>query len=230
MGAEIGYGMLVKVEATPGSGTFATVGKQSNIKGNGWSVDAVETTHTESPDKVREKIAGLVTMKPTGFEIQYSLGGAEEQTLISLRGLTRKFRTVHPTGKYAEYDAFISDFDPDMPTDGKSMASIELELAGALTLFADGSGQFGAAGDFGHAERGRHADRIRGALDQRADQFLLSVEERWCCDCRRDGEHLRPAGQRFRRCDYGHGHRHEFGRQCQRNERGGYSSIRGGHG
>ncbi len=136
MGAEIGYGMLVKVEATPGSGTFATVGKQSNIKGNGWSVDAVETTHTESPDKVREKIAGLVTMKPTGFEIQYSLGGAEEQTLISLRGLTRKFRTVHPTGKYAEYDAFISDFDPDMPTDGKSMASIELELAGALTLFA----------------------------------------------------------------------------------------------
>lgn len=132
--AEIGYGMLVKVEVTPNSGTFTTIGKQKDVKGGGWSVDAVDASNNESPNKVKEKIPGMIDNKPVSFEIEYALGGSAEATILALRGLVRTFRTVHPSGAYAEYDAFITDFDPETPTEDKSSASVEITLAGDFDL------------------------------------------------------------------------------------------------
>lgn len=132
--AEIGYGMLVKVEVTPGSGTYVTVGQQKDIKGGGWSVDAIDASHNESPNRVKEKIPGMIENKPVALEIVYTLGSAAEATLLSLRGLVRNFRTVHPSGAYAQYAAFITDFEPDTPTEDASVASIEITLKGDFTI------------------------------------------------------------------------------------------------
>jgi hypothetical protein len=48
----------------------------------------------------------------------------------------RKFRLVHPSGAYLEGLAFISDFDPDMPTEDKCTASIEITPAEDFTVNA----------------------------------------------------------------------------------------------
>lgn len=134
--AEIGYGLLVKVEVTPGSGTFETIGYQKDVKGGGWSVDQIDKSHNQSPNKVKEKMPGMTDMKPVAFEIQYKLGGEAEALLLSIRGLERTFRTVHPSGAYAEYDGFVSDFEPESPTEDKSVGSVEITPSGDMTIEA----------------------------------------------------------------------------------------------
>lgn len=134
--AEIGYGILLKVEVTPNSGTFTTLGVQKDVKGGGWGVDAVDKGHNESPNRVKGSIPGMVSMKPWSMEIEYAIGAATVATATALRTLVRKFRLVHPSGAYLEGLAFISDFDPDMPTEDKCTASIELTPTEDFTAVA----------------------------------------------------------------------------------------------
>lgn len=134
--AEIGFGILIKVEATPGSGTFTTLGKQKDVKGGGWSVDAVDASHNESPNKVKEKIPGMIDLKSTSYEMQYVLGGSAEASVTALRGLVRNWRIVHPSGDYIAFAGFISDFDPDMSTEDKSAAKVEIMPTGDQSLVA----------------------------------------------------------------------------------------------
>jgi hypothetical protein len=133
---ETGFGMLVKVDAAA-NGTFSTIGKQKDVTGGGWSVDAIDASHNESPNAVRQKIPGMVENKPVTFEMQYALGGDGESVLRSIRGLVRTFRNYNRAGTfYAEYSGFVSDFDPATPTDDKSTSSVEITLADDMTIYA----------------------------------------------------------------------------------------------
>lgn len=135
--ALLGHGTRIKFRTQTGPDVFTTVGKQSKIKTPfGISVNSIDATHEESDGAWKEFIPGLKDGGSIEFEIHYVPGGQGETLLMAGIGTTQVVRTVFPSGAYAQYSAFLTDFTPDSPIDGKMVAGVKVKVTGAIALNA----------------------------------------------------------------------------------------------
>jgi dihydroxyacetone kinase-like predicted kinase len=136
-GAEIGYGMLLKMLTSTGPDVYTTLGKQRDVMPpDGFSVDLVDATHNESDNATEEVIPGIVRTKSVTVEIEYNMNDSTVQLIQAAKRLKKTFRCVHPTGKYIQFDGYIEDFEPEAPTEDKQIATLTIKRSGSASVVA----------------------------------------------------------------------------------------------
>lgn len=130
--ALLGFGTLFKIRTSTGPDVYTTMGEQTKVTPYGLKVDSIDATHEQSPGQYKEFIAGLFDAGDISLEIHYVPGGATESTLLGMLGTTQVCRTTFPSGAFVQYSAFITDFSPDSPLDGKMVAALKLKITGSI--------------------------------------------------------------------------------------------------
>lgn len=136
-GAEIGYGMLLKMLTSTGPDVYTTLGKQRDVMPpDGFAVDLVDATHNESDDTTEEVIPGIVRTKSITLEIEYNMNNATSQLIQAAKRQLKTFRTVHPTGKYIQWQGYIEDWEAEAPTEDKQVGTLTIKRSGPATANA----------------------------------------------------------------------------------------------
>jgi hypothetical protein len=134
--AEIGFGLLIKMLTSTGPDVYTTLGQMRDVTPSGFSIDVVDATHNNSPDETEEVIAGIERTGETSFQIHYNPVSATQVLIEGAKRVKKTFREVWSDGRYVQYDGYITGFEPDAPTEDKSVASITIKRSGSLEAFA----------------------------------------------------------------------------------------------
>lgn len=136
-GAELGFGMVLKMLTSTGPDVYTTLGKQRDVlPADGFSVDMVDATHNESDNATEEVIPGLVRTKSITLSIEYNMNSATVQLVQAAKRVLKTFRVVHPTGKYIQFDGYLEDFEAEAPTEDKQTATLSIKRSGPATAYA----------------------------------------------------------------------------------------------
>jgi predicted secreted protein len=146
--AKIGHGSLFQILTTEDIGSppapvtdWLTVAEVVSITPPSLSRDAVDATHTESPEKWREFIPGLRDGGEVSCEMNFiPAGPGTEAILASFNSDTvQSCRIIFPDGDANAspitatvwaFSGFITAFAPEAPFDGKMAATVTVKLSG----------------------------------------------------------------------------------------------------
>lgn len=133
--ALIGHGSLFQLlDNTLSPPAYVTLAEVTSITPFAIARDAVDTTHTESPDRIREFIPGLVDYGDASIELNWDPASGTDKRirdLFATRALSQA-RIVFPTSP-AETLAFAclaTAYAPASPLDDKMTASATFKISG----------------------------------------------------------------------------------------------------
>lgn len=134
--ADIGYGGKVEVSTTTGGTPSFKLGEVTSITPPNESVDVIDVTHMESPNRTREFTQGLIDPGEFSCDVNWVAGGTTDDFVIAWRtsGDTRNVRITAPNGTTYTFPAFVTGWTPQMPVDGKMAATLSCKVAGAITV------------------------------------------------------------------------------------------------
>lgn len=134
--AAIGHGTLFKIGNGATPEVFTTVAEVTSIKPPNLSRDPVEATHTESPEKWKEFIAGLKDGGEVGIELNFVPGSATTLLLMAQfdTDVVGNKQVVFTTGQVWSFAAFQTGFEPDTSTPDKMTASSTFKISGKPTF------------------------------------------------------------------------------------------------
>jgi len=139
--AKIGYGVLLKVGNGATPEVFTAIAELTNISGPGLTLDAVEATHTESPNAYREYIAGLLDGGEISLEVNFLPGNATHAIATGILGdhqnrTMRNFQVVWPDGSSTTWSfaALVTKAEPTAPLDNRMTMALTLKISGKPTL------------------------------------------------------------------------------------------------
>lgn len=134
--ADIGYGGKVEVSTTVGGEPTFQMGEVTSVTPPNESVDVIDVTHLESPNRTREFIQGLIDPGDFSLEVNWVAGGATDDFVIAWRqsGESRIVRITTNNDTTYTFPAFVTGWTPQMPVDGKMAATLTCKVAGAITV------------------------------------------------------------------------------------------------
>jgi predicted secreted protein len=127
--ARIGHG--TQFQMLDGS-VYTTVGEITTITPPALARDAVDATHTESPDGWREFIPGLKDAGEFSFEMNFEPGSTGTALILSTFSASTpaSCRLVFPDATIWAFDAYCTGFAPAAPLDDKMTATATFKLTG----------------------------------------------------------------------------------------------------
>lgn len=136
--AKIGHGALFKLANDASPASYVTVGEINSITMPGIARDAVDVTHSESPQKWREFIAGLKDGGDVSAEINFIPGSAGVTLLLSQLDqdeLSACKITLPTTPAYEwQFDAILTGFESEAPIEDKMTATVTFKVSGRPVL------------------------------------------------------------------------------------------------
>jgi predicted secreted protein len=131
--AAIGHGTLFQLlDTSVGPNFFETLAEVTSITPPSLARDAVEATHTESPEKWREFIAGLKDAGEVTLELNFIPGGPAIERLLGLfnSDTFSVARLVFPNLVTWQFTALLTGVEPEAPVEDKMTASVTFKLTG----------------------------------------------------------------------------------------------------
>lgn len=134
--ARIGHGNLFALENQNSPATYDTLAEVTNITPPGRSKDAVEATHTQSPNRYREFISGLKDGGECSIEMNFVPAGTdfdkideafESDELVNCR-ITFTDLSVWT------FSAIVTGVEPEAPVDDKMVVSVTFKISGQPTF------------------------------------------------------------------------------------------------
>lgn len=134
----IGHGSLFAIYdddiSPPG---YVTVAQVTTVTPFAIARDAVETTHTESPNRAREFIPGLVDYGEATIELNFIPGSAADRRIRALFGskALARCQVSSPTSppQLVQLNAVVTAYSPSMPLDDKLTAQATFKISGKPT-------------------------------------------------------------------------------------------------
>lgn len=130
--AAIGYGSKFAIYT---AGNYVDVAEVTNITWPGYSRDAVDATHMQSPDTFREYIAGLMDAGEVSIEINF-VPSATDVIVAAMVAGVGQFRIEHASGVKLLFSAIVTGYEPAVPLDDKMTASATFKVTGKPTFLA----------------------------------------------------------------------------------------------
>jgi hypothetical protein len=144
--AKIGHGTLFQIFDTGQSpDAWVTVAEVTNVTPPALARDAVEATHTESPEGWHEFIPGLKDGGQVSIDLNFIPGGPGTALLLSTFDLAAALqaRVMFPDGDPLAspitatvwtFTAICTGFAPEAPVDGKMAATATFKITGKPTF------------------------------------------------------------------------------------------------
>lgn len=138
--ARIGHGVLLKIEDDSSPQNLVTIAEITAINGFEITRDWADATHSQSPEKWREFIAGLKDAGEFSADLAFVPGSTSTTLLIAQfdKDTPSACEIYIPTATPYKWtlQAGLSAFGFDAPVDDKMTASITFKITGKPTLAA----------------------------------------------------------------------------------------------
>ncbi|HEV7344263.1 MAG TPA: phage tail tube protein [Devosia sp.] len=130
--AGIGYGTLFEYSLNNG-GTWASLAEVTNITPPSDTVDVLDATHMQSPNRTREFIEGLVDPGEASFEMNFIPGSPADVAIRGFRGSGRiSCRITWVNGTIWTFKGIMTSYAPAVPTEAKMTATVTFKVTGSL--------------------------------------------------------------------------------------------------
>ncbi|MBY6113294.1 hypothetical protein KUW09_04855 [Mameliella alba] len=136
--ASIAYGIDFQRSDMQAAPAFTTVGEILNVSPPSLSRDTVDATHSKSPNRFREFIAGLRDGGEVSVEIQFDPGSTTAAAAIAdLETDTAiDYKIVFPDTSEWDFSALCTGIETDAPIDDKMVATFTYKVTGRPVLTA----------------------------------------------------------------------------------------------
>lgn len=143
--AQIGYGTLLERRTSAAGASpevWQLIAERTNISGPGFSRDAPDVTHMDSPGGWREFTPGLKDAGEFSVEGNFVPSDASQNSETGLLSefssdVKARWRLTFPDGSPAtvwEFDGILTGFEPSMPVDDKMGFSATMKVTGQPDL------------------------------------------------------------------------------------------------
>lgn len=140
--AMIGYGSIFAIDDENSPTNYVALGEVMSITPPSETIDLIDATHMQSPDRRREFIDGLIDGGEASFEMNYIPGSASDERLNVLLNLPtgtsrrRSCRITYPNGVFQTFNAILTGYEKTVPFDDKMVATVTFKVTGSVTQFA----------------------------------------------------------------------------------------------
>ncbi len=137
--ALLGYGSVFQIVSDTSPDLYVELAEIKSITPPSISVDQVEVTHMQSPNRYREFISGLLDGGEASFEMNFIPGSTSDDRLFELLNLPtgvsrrRACRISYPNGVTWSFEAEVTGYEPDIPFDDAMTATVTLKVTGTIT-------------------------------------------------------------------------------------------------
>ena len=134
--AQIGHGTTFQINTSVADSpdSWVTIAEVVSVTPPSLSRDAIDATHSTSPNKWREFIPGLRDGGEVTLEVNFIPAGIGTSTILATFTSDDKVfaRINFPDSPVTtwEFQAFITAFEPDAPFDDKMSATVTFKLSG----------------------------------------------------------------------------------------------------
>ena len=133
-----GFGTKLKMGDGASPEVFSDIAAVSKVGGPGVSLDTIDVTADDSPGGYKEYAAGLLDAGEIKLELNFLPANASQAGLLTAltSRAAKNFKLVFPDTANTtwSFSAFVTNFEPDAPVDGKLAASVTLKITGQPTL------------------------------------------------------------------------------------------------
>lgn len=135
--ASIGYGSFFHISRDSGS-TWTEIAEVFDITPPSDTVDQVDVTHMQSPNRRREFISGLSDPGSASFEMNFVPGSASDLLIQEIRGTGEQVlcRITFPNAVTWQFTGQIESYEPAIPTEDKMTASVSFKVSGSTVAAA----------------------------------------------------------------------------------------------
>lgn len=129
--ASIGYGSFFHI-SRDNEATWTELAEIFDITPPNDTVDEVDATHMQSPNRTREFIPGLIDPGEASFEMNFIPGSASDLLITEIKsaGERVKCRVTFPNGVTWKFSGWVSGYEAAVPTDDKMTASVTWRVTG----------------------------------------------------------------------------------------------------
>ena len=138
--AMLGYGSIFQIQAENSPDNYVALAELINITPPSFTLDQIDVTHMESPNRLREFISGLGDPGECSFEMNFVPGSTSDDRLFELLNLPvgtsrrRACRISFPNGVTWSFNAELTGYEPTVPVDDKMTATCTFKVTGAVTV------------------------------------------------------------------------------------------------
>lgn len=130
--ASIGYGTFFHISEDDGA-TWTEVAEVYDVTPPNDTVDEIDATHMQSPNRTREFIPGLIDPGEASFEMNFVPGSPSDMkiSVLKISGARVKCRVTFPNAVKWVFSAWVSGYEPAVPTDDKMTATVTWRVTGS---------------------------------------------------------------------------------------------------
>lgn len=132
----IGYGTVLQISDSNSPGVYVDIGEVVAVTPPGDTVDQVDATHMQSPNRRKQYVAGLVDGGEGSFEINYIPGSITDSFIIAWLGSgdTRYVRLTYPNHVTETFPATPTGYTRNVPLNDKMSSTLTVKKAGDTTF------------------------------------------------------------------------------------------------
>jgi Lambda phage tail tube protein, TTP len=137
--AMLGYGSTVQISTAASPDSFQQMDEIKSITPPSNTLDQIDVTHMQSPNRRREFISGLNDGGEFSFEMNFVPGSNTDDFLFDLLntpvGQSRRRSIVlsFPTGASWSFGGELTTYEPTVPFDDAMIATATFKVSGDLT-------------------------------------------------------------------------------------------------
>jgi Lambda phage tail tube protein, TTP len=138
--ALLGYGSVVEISTGDSPDVLQTMQEVTNITPPSATLDQIDVSHMQSPNRRREYISGMTDGGEFSFEMNFVPGAATDDFLFAILttpvGVSRRrhLRLSFPNGVTWFFDGELTGYEMSMPFDDKMTATATFKVTGDLTV------------------------------------------------------------------------------------------------
>lgn len=135
--AMIGYSTYFHISQDIGS-SWIEMGEVFDITPPSDTVDQVDVTHMQSPNRRREFVSGLSDPGSASFEMNFVPGSASDLKIQEIRGTGEQVlcRITFPNSVTWQFTGQVESYEPAVPTEDKMTASVSFKVSGSTVATA----------------------------------------------------------------------------------------------
>lgn len=135
--ASIGYGSYFHISQDNGD-NWTAIAEVYDITPPSSTVDQIDATHMQSPNRNREFIAGLSDPGSASFEMNFVPGSASDLKIQEIRASGEQVlcRITFPNSVTWKFTGQVESYEPAVPTEDKMTASVSFKVSGSTVATA----------------------------------------------------------------------------------------------
>lgn len=135
--ASIGYGSYFHI-SQDGGNAWIEIAEVFDITPPSDTVDQIDVTHMQSPNRRREFIAGLSDPGSASFEMNFVPGSASDLKIQEIRASGEQVlcRITFPNSVTWTFTGQVESYEPAIPTEDKMTATVSFKVSGSTVAEA----------------------------------------------------------------------------------------------